>query len=139
MEEKKVFPGKIIKKFRETIKEADSRKRTALFVVEAFILIFVIITGVFMLLSNSHWLEDCESPMPERLEANTGWERVYPDGHREAVTLPCSFDDLKAGEEIVFESTVPENITDKYCFSTRSDRMNMRIMVGDEVRSKSVV
>jgi signal transduction histidine kinase/CheY-like chemotaxis protein len=134
MEEKKVIPAKKTGRLREMMKEADSRKRAALFVVEVFILIFVVITGIFMLLSNTHWLEDCESPMPKRLEANTGWERVYPDGHREAVTLPCSFDDVKAGEEIVFESTVPENITDKYCFSTRSDRMNMRIMVGDEVR-----
>ena len=93
--------------------EINSQNRKSLLIVEAFILIFVVITGIFMLLSNTHWLEDCESPMPERLEANTGWERVYPDGHREAVTLPCTFDDLTAGEEIVFESTVPENITDK--------------------------
>ena len=56
MEEKKVIPAKKTGRLREMMKEADSRKRAALFVVEVFILIFVVITGIFMLLSNTHWL-----------------------------------------------------------------------------------
>lgn len=65
---------------------------------------------------------------------NAGWERVYPDGRREAVTLPVQCD-AKRGEVVRVEKTLPQNQSDTW-LCMRSSQQDMHIYVEDELRKE---
>lgn len=63
-----------------------------------------------------------------------GWERVRPDGTREAVTLPGRCE-AEPGEVVRLERVLPENQEDMW-FCMRASQQDMQVYVGDELRKE---
>lgn len=63
-----------------------------------------------------------------------GWERVRPDGTREAVTLPGRCE-VEPGEVVRLERVLPENQEDMW-FCMRASQQDMQVYVGDELRKE---
>ncbi len=63
------------------------------------------------------------------------WERVYPDGRREAISLPCTVD-AEPGEEIKIQAVIPDDIKDGTWLGFRSSMQLVRIYVDDELREE---
>lgn len=106
-------------------------------VCEAITILFIIGMVVFMNMSRTRWLEECESPYVETNPNASEWYRVYSDGHREHISLPVTFSDAEPDETIAIETIIGPNITDKDFVSTRAISQNMRVYVGGELRRET--
>ncbi len=111
--------------------------RTGIIICEAIIILFMIVTFAYIFMTRSHWIEECEVRYPDIIVSDTGWERVFLNGPRNPIELPYK-KEVKAGEMMVFENTVPEDVTDKFYFSTLAQKVNISVYVGDELRLKVV-
>lgn len=117
-------------------REKDNRKKRdyANILCESFLVMAILLMLVFMHMSNRYWKEECETPFVSVSADEMEWFRVYADGVREPITLPCEFNDAVPGEMIALESIIPDTVTDKDYFSTLADKQNMRILVDGQIR-----
>ena len=107
--------------------------RMGIIICEAIIIFFMTVTFVYLFMSRSHWIEECEVKYPDIIVSDTGWKRAFTNGPVNEIELPYK-KEVKAGEIMVFENTVPEGVTDKFYFSTLAQKVNISVYVGDELR-----
>lgn len=63
------------------------------------------------------------------------WERVYPDGSREAVTLPGKCDAYRK-EAVIVETVLPKDLADGTSICLRSSQQDMEIYVDGILRQR---
>jgi len=82
------------------------------------------------------WLTPSDVPTRKgsRNELEVRWERVYPDGAREDVTLPGVWE-AERGEVVRAEAVLPETMTDPWAY-IRGSQQDVRIYVEGELREE---
>ncbi len=71
---------------------------------------------------------------PQSSTFHDNWERVYPDGSRQAIIVPGQCD-VPEGEVLVIENQLPQNQKNTW-LCIRSSQQDIRIYVGDELRQE---
>lgn len=96
----------------------------------------IMVLAVLLLLVFGELYMPAEDPAEggECVQLNTGWERVYPDGSREEITLPVQCD-ANRGEVVRMEMILPQNQSDTW-FCMRASQQDMHIYVEDELRKE---
>lgn len=66
---------------------------------------------------------------------SASWERVYPDGTREAIKVPADSEAAR-GEVVRFEAVLPSLLPNDYYLCFRSSQQDMTIYVGNTLRAR---
>lgn len=96
--------------------------------------VWLLAVVLFLFLGESFMPAENPTESGECVLLEADWERVFPDGTRESITLPGHCD-AERGEAVRIEITLPQNQSDTW-FCMRASQQDMRVYVGDELRKE---
>ena len=123
-----------MKLFRNNVIRDDIRRDKIFVVTEVMLIALMVVALMFFILVQRNWVEDSEKKNRHAETFMEGWERVYPDGTREQISIPSTIKGVEANETVVLEATLPAVISNKHYFSTRANAQSVKIYVGRELR-----
>ncbi|MBR6003302.1 MAG: hypothetical protein IK068_01115 [Lachnospiraceae bacterium] len=75
-------------------------------------------------------------PINKPINFSNNWKRVYSDGSKESITIPCKVEDLNKGDKIILETRIPSYVIDATYIYIRSSQQEVYFYVDDKLRKK---
>ncbi len=101
-------------------------------------IVFIVFAGLVVLYGVLGQVLCPKQTTHEEIEAtplDVTWYRVYEDGRREPVTVPGKVD-AAAGERVVIETTLPQEVRDWTWISTNSLHQEIEVSIDGKLREK---